>query len=247
MFTSPYTGAHDAPVAHARFPSMTESAQSVRACPPRRQALHLPVGQRSGRGGRVDARPPRRQGCRARGDDQGRRCRSPRASPSPPRPATTTSTPASSCPRGLWEDVLDAVKARRGRVRQGLRRSGQPAPRERALGRQVLDAGHDGHRPQPGPQRADRGGPRRPHRQRAVRCGRLPALHPDVRPDRAGRERRALRPRARRRQARARREAGHGPRRGGAARDRGDVQGDRRRRTPAPRSPRTPTSSWTWP
>ncbi len=56
----------------------------------------------------------------------------------------------------------------------------------RPLRRQVLDAGHDGHRPQPGPQRDDAPGPHRPHRQRALRLGRLPPLHLDVRPDRPG-------------------------------------------------------------
>ena len=62
-----------------------------------------------------------------------------------------------------------------------------------------------------GPQRADPRGPHRADRQRALRLGRLPALHPDVRPDRDGRRRRALRPGARGGQARPRRQARHRP------------------------------------
>ncbi len=38
---------------------------------------------------------------------------------------------------------------------------------------------------------ADAAGPDRAHRQRALRLGRLPPVHPDVRPDRHGRERRS--------------------------------------------------------
>ena len=97
-------------------------------------------------------------------------------------------------PDGLWDDVLEAVSEVERRDRQGLRRPGQPAARERPLGRQVLDARDDGHGPQPRPQRADARGPDRAHRQRALRLGRVPALHPDVRPDRDGRARRAVRP-----------------------------------------------------
>ena len=36
-------------------------------------------------------------------------------------------------PDGLWDDVLEAVKEVERRDRQGLRRSGQPAARERPL------------------------------------------------------------------------------------------------------------------
>ena len=43
-------------------------------------------------------------------------------------------------PDGLWDDVLDAVKRGRAEHRQGLRRRREPAPRQRPLGRQVLDA-----------------------------------------------------------------------------------------------------------
>jgi len=69
--------------------------------------------------------------------------------------------------------------------RQGPRRSGEPASGVRPLRRQVQYAGHDGHRPQPRPQRGVPSGPHRDHRQRALRLGRLPSLHQHVRPDRA--------------------------------------------------------------
>ena len=107
-------------------------------------------------------------------------------------------------PTGLWEDVLEAVRAVENETGKGFGNAGQPAPRERPLGRQVQHAGHDGHGPQPRPQRGHAARPHRPDRQRALRLGRLPALHPDVRAHRHGRRRRALRPRPRRRQARPR-------------------------------------------
>ena len=120
-------------------------------------------------------------------------------------------------------------QAGRGRDRQGLRRRGEPAPRERPLRREVLDARDDGHGPQPRPERGHAAGPRRAHRQRAFRLGRLPAVHPDVRADRDGRARRAIRPRARREEGRPRRLAGHRPQRRGPARGRRRVPLDRPR------------------
>ena len=152
-------------------------------------------------------------------------------------------------------------QGRREAVGQGLRRSEEPAPRLGPLRRQVLDAGHDGHRPQPRPQRDHPPGPHRHQRQRALRLGRLPPLHLDVRPDRPGRpdargqgqgrlHRRVqpLRrgPRSRQGEARQGRQ-GHRP-------QRRRPQEARRRRTR--RSSRTPsaatsrtirTSSSTWP
>ena len=88
-------------------------------------------------------------------------------------------------PDGLWDDVLAARRRRGARDRQGLRRPRQPAARQRPLRREVLDARDDGHGPQPRPERGDAAGPDRAHRQRALRLGRLPPLHPDVRADRA--------------------------------------------------------------
>ena len=136
-------------------------------------------------------------------------------------------------------------QAGRGEHRQGLRRSGQPAPRERPVRREVLDARDDGHGPEPGPQRSDAARAHQAHRQRALRLGRLSPLHPDVRADRHGGQRRALRPRPRGSQGRARRQAGHRPRRGRAPGARRGVQGASSRPTPVATSPRTPTSSST--
>ena len=51
----------------------------------------------------------------------------------------------------------------------------------RALRRQVLHARHDGHDPEPRAQRSNGGRAGREDRQRALRLGLLPPLHPDVR------------------------------------------------------------------
>ena len=60
--------------------------------------------------------------------------------------------------------------------------------------RQVLDAGDDGHGPEPRAERPLRGGPREAVRgRRPLRARRLPPVHPDVRQDRDGRARRGLR------------------------------------------------------
>ena len=80
------------------------------------------------------------------------------------------------------------------------RRPDRPAARQRALGRQVLDAGDDGHRPQPRAQRQEREGPRRGHRRRTLRLRLLPPVHRDVRAHRARHRRRTLRAPARGRQ-----------------------------------------------
>ena len=49
-----------------------------------------------------------------------------------------------------------------------------------ALRRPRLDAGHDGHHPQPRPQRRDRRGPRQALGRPPLRLRQLPPLHPDV-------------------------------------------------------------------
>ena len=56
----------------------------------------------------------------------------------------------------------------------------QPAAGLGAQRRARLDAGHDGHDPQPRPQRRDGAGPGAADRQRALRLGRVPPLHRDV-------------------------------------------------------------------
>ena len=55
------------------------------------------------------------------------------------------------------------------------------------LRRARLDARHDGHHPQPRPQRPDRPRAGRRHQERALCLGLLPPLHPDVRRRRHGR------------------------------------------------------------
>ena len=78
------------------------------------------------------------------------------------------------------------------------RRSGRPAAGQRQVRGEVLHAGHDGHRPEHRPVRRVGAGPGQAGRQRAVRLGLLPAPDPDVRQDRPGHRRRALRARHRR-------------------------------------------------
>ncbi|CAB4571496.1 unannotated protein [freshwater metagenome] len=73
------------------------------------------------------------------------------------------------------------------------RRSDGPAARQRALGREVLDARHDGHRPQPRSERSEREGSGHGHRGRALRLRLVPSFHRDVRPHRARHRRFALR------------------------------------------------------
>ncbi len=69
------------------------------------------------------------------------------------------------------------------------RRRRRSAARVGSLGRQVLDAGHDGHGPQPRPQRQEREGPGQVDRRRALRLRQLPPVHRDVRAHRARRRR----------------------------------------------------------
>ena len=56
-------------------------------------------------------------------------------------------------PAGLMDDVKAAVADVEKRNRQEVRRRQKPAAVFRPLRRQILDAGHDGHRSQPRPER----------------------------------------------------------------------------------------------
>ena len=58
-------------------------------------------------------------------------------------------TAGEKLPDGLWDDVLEAVTEVEAADRQGLRQRRRSAARVGSLGRQVLDARDDGHRPQP--------------------------------------------------------------------------------------------------
>ena len=100
---------------------------------------------------------------------------------------------AGGWPKGL--DERDRPPAGPAREEDGPapRRPGRPAAGERPVGRQVLDARDDGHRPQPRPQRPVGRRAGRADRGRALRLRLLPALHLDVRPHRARRPRRGVR------------------------------------------------------
>ena len=216
---------------HDRDPDQRPPAQG-------REALHLLVGRRSRRRQLEHARPARWQGRGPRRDDER----------GPPDAARLHDHDRSlqrllrqrrEAPRRPLGRRPRGGQAGRGEHRQGVRRPRQPAPRQRPLRREVLDARDDGHGPQPRPEREDRRRAHRAHRQRAVRLGRVPPLHPDVRADRHGGRRRALRPRPRVDQGRRRRQAGHRPRRGRAAGPRDRLQGHRQGRH-RPRLPRGP-------
>ena len=73
-------------------------------------------------------------------------------------------------------------------------------------GRQVLDARHDGHDPEPRPERRCRRRAEEPDPERPVRVRQLPALHPDVRQRRPRNSEGCVRARVRSGQIRARRE-----------------------------------------
>ncbi len=79
---------------------------------------------------------------------------------------------------------------------QKLGDADESPPRLRPLRRPRFDAGHDGHHPQPRPERQDGRGPRRQDGEPAVRLRLVPPLRPDVR-------RRRPRPQARRTRTRS--------------------------------------------
>ena len=139
-------------------------------------------------------------------------------------------------PDGLAEEVTDHLRRAGGDDGASARRRRRPAAGERAVGCQVLDAGDDGDRPQHRSQRRVGGGPGAAERRQAVRAGLLPAAAADVRLDRPGHRVRALRRRARRREAGPGHRERPRPRRRRAGRAGRDVQGDRAR----PRRPGVP-------
>ena len=89
-------------------------------------------------------------------------------------------------PEEIHAEMLEALGTLEERMGQKLGDDGESAAGERALGRQVLHAGHDGHHPQPGPERRNREGAGSQERQSALRLRLLPPLHPDVRQRGAG-------------------------------------------------------------
>jgi hypothetical protein len=123
--------------------------------------------------------------------------------------------------RGLRGEQGFAHSRHRGRDRgdpreardpdgQVARPGRRPAARLRALGLEVLDAGHDGHDPEPRPERQVGDRSQEQDRQRPLRQGLVPPLHPDVLERRPQHQ--------------------QGPLRARAARGEEDGQGARRRR-----------------
>ena len=136
--------------------------------------------------------PPRREGCQPRRDDHDGPAGAARVHdhhrglPGVPRPGRRAGRDAR---RGG-----DAPGHPPGSDGPGAGRPGRPAARERAQWREVLDAGDDGHRPEPRAERPIRRRPRETVRgRRPLRARRLPPVHPDVREDRDGRARGGLR------------------------------------------------------
>ena len=116
---------------------------------------HAEVGVPVRGGRRVDARPARRQGRGRRRDDARRAAGAARLHDHHrglqrllrQRPAFPGRHVGAGAARAQGDGAQD---------RQAVRRSREPAAGQRALRRQVLHAGDDGHRPQPGPQRTRR-------------------------------------------------------------------------------------------
>ncbi len=141
------------------------------------------------------------------------------------------------------EGVRTEIAALERKSGKGFGSAGEPAARFGAVGFGDVDARHDGHDPQPRPQRGDAAGARGQDRQSALRLGCLPALHPALRQDRDGRPRRGLRRGDGGDQAQARRRARRRADRRGAAGARARRSSTSTASTRARRSPPIPTCS----
>ena len=153
--------------------------------------MGLPVLRRIGQ----NARPPRRQGRRGRGDDE-----SGNAGPARLHDHDRGLPRLLQARRQVPQGPVGAGAARpegpRAQGGQEVRRPEGPVARQRAVWRQVLDARDDGHGPQPRPERGDGEGPGRADQGRALRPRRAAPLRPDVRQDGQGHRRRQVRARA---------------------------------------------------
>ena len=89
-------------------------------------------------------------------------------------------------PRVSTEQVETALQHLEKDTGKTLRRPRRPAAGLGALRRPRQHAGHDGHHPQPGPERHHGPGRHQEHRQRALRLRLLPPLRDHVRRRRAG-------------------------------------------------------------
>ena len=144
------------------------------------------------RAGSRRPRAARRQGRRARGDDRARRSRSCRLHDHDrclPRLHGRRQAGA----RGARRRGGHAHRRARGALGEALRRPVRPAARLCSLGRGDLDAGDDGHDPQPRPHRRRGRGPGGVDREPALRLRLVPAADPDVRRGRRRRRRAAIR------------------------------------------------------
>ena len=88
-------------------------------------------------------------------------------------------------PPGLWSQVVANLGPARGRGRQSAGPCRAAPSRLRPLGSAGFHARHDGHRPQPRPERSDGRGAGALDEERALRLGLLPALPHDLRRRRA--------------------------------------------------------------
>ena len=187
--------------------------------------VRLLLRRRQGRRRPDDEGPARRQGLRPRRDDQRRPAGAPGLHDHDRGLQPLLRARAQGAGRRRAGDGGEPARSSRRWPGQQFGSTDEPAARVGPLGREVLDARHDGHDPQPRPERRDGRGAEGPDRQRPVRLRQLPPLHADVRQRRARDPEGRVREGVRRRQAREGREARHRPRRAGAARGREALQG----------------------
>ena len=174
--------------------------------------IRLLLRRRQGRRRSHDEGPARRQGLRPRGDDQREAARAGRLHDLDARLHHLLQGRRQDSRVDREGNDRQPAEAREvGRPQAG--RHEEAAARVGALGREVLDARHDGHDPEPRPQRRDRRIAEAGDRQRPVRRRQLSPLHSDVRQRRPRDSEGRVRARARCREEIARRESRHRPRR----------------------------------
>ncbi len=193
---------------------------------PRAKEIRLFLRERQGRRQPDHERHARRQGRGPRRDDQRRPARAGGVHDFDRRLQHLLRAGQQAAARGRSRDRGQPAQARKG-GRRHARLHDESAAGVGALGRQVLDARHDGHDSQPRPQRRSGRRLEGAHQERPVRVRQLPPLHADVRQRRARDSQGGVRARVRARQDREERQDGHRPRRGRAAGSRPGVQGRR--------------------
>ena len=120
------------------------------------------------------------------GDDERRCSRCHPASRSPPTSVAPTRRTTANSRTGFDAQQASALERLEALMGKDARLEDRSAARLRAFGGAVLHARHDGHGPQPGPERqvGHRAGEQ--DQEPALRLGLLPPLHPDVRLGRHG-------------------------------------------------------------